>query len=55
VNSDFNFDNIYNAVISLFVLALTEGWTALMWQGVDMTAIDRGPRMNNNMFWSIYY
>ena len=31
VNQDFNFDNIYNAIISLFILALTEGWTNLMW------------------------
>lgn len=31
INQDFNFDNIYNAIISLFILALTEGWTSLMW------------------------
>lgn len=30
VNADYNFDNILNAIITLFVIATTEGWVDLM-------------------------
>ena len=30
VNHDYNFDNIMNAMVTLFVLATTEGWIDIM-------------------------
>jgi hypothetical protein len=35
VNSSMNFDNILSAIVTLFVIASTEGWIDMMWQGVD--------------------
>lgn len=40
VNSVFNFDNILHAMVNLYVLASTEGWIDLMWQGTDSVGID---------------
>jgi len=30
VNNDYNFDNILNALITLFVISTTEGWVNLL-------------------------
>jgi len=35
VNQKSNFDNIFEAMVSLFVIATTEGWVDMMWIGVD--------------------
>lgn len=40
VNQDFNFDNILNAMVSLFVIATTEGWIDLMFLGVSARGIN---------------
>ena len=40
VNSRLNFDNILLAIVTLFVIASTEGWIDLMWQGVDSVGIN---------------
>jgi hypothetical protein len=39
VNEDYNFDNIINAMITLFVISTTEGWVDLMVVGVDSRGI----------------
>lgn len=31
INSPLNFDNILSAIVTLFVIASTEGWIDLMW------------------------
>ena len=35
VNQDFNFDNLANAMITLFTVSTTEGWVDIMWSGVS--------------------
>lgn len=40
INSDFNFDNILNSSINLFVLSTTEGWVSMMHTGIDSVGID---------------
>jgi hypothetical protein len=30
INEDYNFDNVLNAMVTLFVIATTEGWIDLM-------------------------
>jgi hypothetical protein len=41
VNADRNFDDIFSAMTTLFVLSTTEGWVAIMWQGIDSIGIDQ--------------
>lgn len=43
INSDYNFDNIVNAIITLFTASTTEGWIDLMSLGVDSRGIDLNP------------
>ena len=30
INEDYNFDNVLNAMVTLFVIATTEGWIDIM-------------------------
>ena len=39
VNQDSNFDNLLNAVITMFGMMSTEGWLEVMWNAVDSTVI----------------
>ena len=41
-----NFDNIGNAVITLFNLMTSEGWIDVMWKAVDTTEIYVVPKRN---------
>ena len=34
-NENYNFDNILNAMLTLFEMSTTEGWVEVMWSGVD--------------------
>lgn len=43
VNTDSNFDNVLNAMISLFNCMTTEGWIDVMWTAVDANAIEKVP------------
>jgi hypothetical protein len=43
MNKDENFDNIMNAVATLFVMSTTEGWIDIMASGIDATGIDMQP------------
>lgn len=40
-NSDSNFDNIIQAMRTLFILTTTEGWAGVMYTGVDAAGIDK--------------
>ena len=40
VKRDFHFDNILNAMVTLFVISTTEGWVSLMNEGIDSVGID---------------
>lgn len=36
-NADSNFDNVYEAMVTLFIISTLEGWPDIMYQGVDAT------------------
>ena len=40
-NSDSNFDNIIQAMRTLFILTTTEGWAGVMWTGIDAVGVDK--------------
>lgn len=55
MNADRNFDNILEAVSTLFQMATTEGWIDVMNSGVDSTDIDLSPIVNFNLYWSLFF
>ena len=50
LNFDMNFDNILNAMISLFVLSTLEGWPDYMFSNIDGNIESTGPIKNNNPY-----
>lgn len=54
-NSRFNYDNIAEAMITLFVVISQESWPDLMDQGIDARGIDLCPVENYNPLASIYF
>ena len=40
VNQEGNFDNVVNAMVTMFGMMSTEGWLEVMWSAVDSTAIN---------------
>uniref|UniRef100_A0A8B9LJ98 Calcium channel, voltage-dependent, L type, alpha 1S subunit, b n=1 Tax=Astyanax mexicanus TaxID=7994 RepID=A0A8B9LJ98_ASTMX len=55
VNSDFNFDNVPNAMLALFTVSTFEGWPELLYKAIDSDAEDRGPVFNNRMDTSLFF
>jgi hypothetical protein len=40
VDSDSNFNNVFSSMRTLFEMATTEGWTLVMWHGIDARGIN---------------
>ncbi|VDN07448.1 unnamed protein product [Thelazia callipaeda] len=55
VNHRYNFDNLGQALMSLFVLASKDGWVGIMYQGIDATGVDLQPIENYNEWRMIYF
>ena len=47
-SDDMNFDNIFNAMQTLFEMSTTEGWTAVMYNGVDSRSPELAPERDHN-------
>ena len=47
-NAYLNFDNLYRALISLFVTSTLDGYGQIMFDALDITGIDKQPRMDHN-------
>jgi len=43
-----HFDNVGNALVTLFEMSTTEGWVAIMTVTMDLTEVDMQPRQNAN-------
>ena len=50
-----NFDNIFNASLTLFEMMTTEGWMQVMYSGIDAKGINRQPELNYQPYWSFYF
>lgn len=44
---DWNFDDIGNAMVTLFTSSTGEGWPSVMFNAIDATGLDTGPVENN--------
>eukprot|EP00755_Sulcionema_specki_P036080 Sspe_Gene.22096::Locus_8356_Transcript_1_1_Confidence_1.000_Length_6454::g.22096::m.22096/K04854/CACNA1G; voltage-dependent calcium channel T type alpha-1G len=54
-NKYFNFDNVGAAMLSLFVMAVGDGWADVMYNGMDATGIGKGPSYNHQRQAAIYF
>lgn len=43
-NWKYNFDDLGNALMSLFVLSSKDGWVTIMYQGLDAVGLDQQVR-----------
>jgi len=55
VNSDQNFDNLGEAMLTLFECSTTEGWVAVMQTAIDAVGVDMQPILNWNPAVSLYF
>ena len=55
VNSVYNFDNVFQGMMSLFVVATMDKWFDLAHRGVDSTDVDFQPVEDNNPLNVLYF
>jgi hypothetical protein len=55
INDFYNFDNIANAIFTLFVMSTTAGWTDVMMSSITSTEIDYVAGTQRNLFWNLYF
>ncbi|XP_053326257.1 voltage-dependent T-type calcium channel subunit alpha-1I [Spea bombifrons] len=55
VHHKYNFDNLGQALMSLFVLASKDGWVNIMYNGLDAVAVDQQPITNHNPWMLLYF
>ena len=51
----FNFDDVNNAMLTLFTVSTFEGWPRLLYISIDSNAEDTGPQMNYRPAVAIFY
>jgi len=54
-NQQYNFDNLGQALLALFVLSSRDGWVQIMYNGIDAVDIDMQPIRNHNEAKLIYF
>jgi hypothetical protein len=52
---DSNYDNISQAMMTLFIVSTLEGWPDVMIQSVDSTEVNNGPRMETSKSYIYFY
>ena len=55
VNQEGNFDNVVNAMVTMFGMMSTEGWLEVMWAAVDSTEVHQVPSRNNQMGFIVFF
>lgn len=55
LHSDFHFDNVLSAMMSLFTVSTFEGWPKLLYKAIDTHSEDMGPIYNYRMGIAIYF
>lgn len=52
---DTNFDNIYTAMITLYVVSSLEGWPDIMYWAIDANDKEDGPKLNGNVYMGFFF
>ncbi|KAI1896125.1 hypothetical protein AGOR_G00091590 [Albula goreensis] len=55
IRRKYNFDNLGQALMSLFVLSSKDGWVNIMYDGLDAVAVDQQPIRNHNPWMLLYF
>jgi hypothetical protein len=55
VNAPYSFDNLAEAMLSLFVVASFEGWAPIMHNAIDAVGPGQGPSLNNSPASAVYF
>lgn len=51
----FNFDNVFEAMLTLFVVMTFEGWPGILENAIDSTEVDKGPIQDNRIHVAFYF
>lgn len=51
----YNFDNVWEALVTLFVVSSRDGWTEIMRNGVDSVGAERHPQKDANLTAIVYF
>lgn len=51
----FNFDNVFQAMLTLFVVMTFEGWPGILENAIDSTKVDHGPEKDNRIHVAVYF
>ena len=54
-NQDENFDNVIESMLTVFQMMTTEGWTTVMYSGMDAVDYNMQPKRNNQAYSCFYY
>eukprot|EP00069_Balaena_mysticetus_P015171 bmy_22441T0 len=54
-HSNFHFDNVLSAMMSLFTVSTFEGWPELLYRAIDSHEEDKGPVYNNRVEMAIFF
>jgi len=55
VTPDSNFNNFFASILTLFKIASLDGWTAIMYRGMDATQVDHQPVKNNASYNALFF
>uniref|UniRef100_A0A665W2T0 Voltage-dependent T-type calcium channel subunit alpha-1H n=1 Tax=Echeneis naucrates TaxID=173247 RepID=A0A665W2T0_ECHNA len=55
IRRKYNFDNLIQALMSLFVLSCKDGWVNIMYDGLDAVGVDQQPQRNHNPWMLLYF
>ncbi|XP_067275630.1 voltage-dependent T-type calcium channel subunit alpha-1H isoform X2 [Pseudorasbora parva] len=51
----YNFDDLGQALMSLFILSCKDGWVNIMYDGLDAVGVDQQPQRNHNPWMLLYF
>ncbi|CAF0857896.1 unnamed protein product [Rotaria sordida] len=54
-NQQYNFDNLGQALLCLFILSSRDGWVQMMYNGIDAVDVDMQPIRNYNVAKLLYF
>ena len=55
IRRDSNFDNIYQAMLTMFKISITEGWIGIMYQAIDSNGPEKIPSRDFNRSWGMFF
>ncbi|XP_014895246.1 voltage-dependent T-type calcium channel subunit alpha-1I isoform X3 [Poecilia latipinna] len=55
IRRKYNFDNLIQALMSLFVLSCKDGWVNIMYDGLDAVGVNQQPVRNHNPWMLLYF